>query len=76
MHNTSKIDLKLTELEKELAGLDAKRVIILDEIKKLKREKELINRSSFESSNFTDDPLQADYSSLDQKVALFRNLFR
>ena len=76
MHNTTKIDLKLTELEKELAGLDAKRVIVLDEIKKLKREKELINRSSFESSNFTDNPLQADYSSLDQKVALFRNLFR
>jgi len=76
MHNTSKIDLKLTELERELAGIDAKRVIILEEIKKLKRERELINRSSFESSNFTDNPLQADYSSLDQKVALFRGLFR
>lgn len=78
-----KIDLLLAELENELAGLEARRAIILEKIKKLKHEKHLINLSSPEPLESKDNSLITgndapitENSPLDQRVSLFRSLFK
>jgi hypothetical protein len=70
------IDRLLAEAEKELATLDARREIILEQIKSLRRERERINQTSSGSSPFNNNPPVTSQSLDDEKISLFRALFR
>ncbi len=75
MRTTDDLDRLLSEAENELAGLDARRVEILEQIRRLKSEKEQAGRTLLVSA-----PLPAgsvtNQSDPDVKTALFRSLFK
>jgi superfamily II DNA or RNA helicase len=71
----TEINQLLTAAEKELADLDTNRAVIIEKIKKLKREKELIDQDS-KSLRFVDNAPVTNQSSQDEKISLFRMLFK
>jgi len=78
MYDITKINELLAEMEDALAKLDARRAMILEEIKRLKYEKHLISQSSAVLPKSKENTSVVEHSALDldQKVSLFRSLFK
>ncbi|MDY6864043.1 MAG: DEAD/DEAH box helicase family protein [Thermodesulfobacteriota bacterium] len=75
MLSIREINLLIAAAEKELADLDTKRSVIIEKIKKLKREKELISQAS-KSLPFVGKAQVTNQSSQEEKISLFRMLFK
>jgi len=70
------IDHSLAEIEKELATLDARRARLLAQVVKLRQEKTSLLGGHETQSSRDKSPSVSNQSSQEDKIALFRNLFR
>lgn len=76
LKNIREIDQMLATAEKELSRLDDRRAIILEQIQGLRRERELIEQSASGSSLLDKRPSVTSQSSQNEKLSLFRRLFK
>jgi hypothetical protein len=74
MKNIAEIERKIISAQKELAELDARRSALLERIKQLKEERDLITKASAPSSHRK--TRVTNQSSEAEKIYLFRSLFR
>ena len=75
MRRVTEIDRLLALAEKELARLDAERAAINEKINNLKSEKAQLNSESLKLF-YEDRILVTNKSSQEEKISLFRSLFR
>lgn len=76
MKRIEEIDRLLSAAENELAELDTRRETIVERIEHLKRKKEQFYRSVSEPHSFYTDASVTNQSSQDEKIHLFRMLFK
>jgi hypothetical protein len=76
METIKEIERLLSAAESELAKLDGKRQSILEHIKNLKSKRELIYRGIPQSSSLYRNAPVTNQSSQEEKIHLFRTLFR
>jgi len=74
-NDISQIDGLVQEMQKRLDGLDSERVILVSKIEELRKDREDVLIGLQASSSFLDAPVRQDSSS-EEKIALFRSLFR
>jgi len=74
VNDTRDLDHLLAKAEAELAGVDARRVEILEQIRQLKSEKQQINLPASSSSSTVG--LVMNGSPKEMKISLFRSLFK
>jgi hypothetical protein len=70
------IDLLIEKMEEELARLNTERAKAIEKLKNLRSERAQIDRSPSQLSLFSDNVSVSNDSSEDDKIALFRSLFR
>ena len=76
MKSAIEIEGMIAAAEKELAQLDARRSIILERIKKLRVEKDLVDKIHSQSLDHNDKAPVTTQSSESEKISLFRMLFK
>ena len=76
MRTIDEIDRLLKIAEKELAQLDQERSTILEKIRNLRLEKERSKRILSGSSSDNNTLIITNYSSQNEKISLFRSLFK
>ncbi|MCP4695189.1 MAG: hypothetical protein GY859_44585 [Desulfobacterales bacterium] len=74
MRDPSEIDPLIEASELELIELDARRGEIMEEIQALKKKKEEMGHAA--ASRVEDSPPVTNWSNQDEKISLFRSLFR
>jgi len=74
MKNITEIERKIISAQKEMTELDARRSALLERIKQLQEERDLIKKASAPSLN--SKSLVTNQSSEAEKIALFRSLFK
>jgi len=76
MQSLNEIEKLIAEAEKEVAQLDSKRISLLEKLKRLKTERDSVVRTSHQKIDGSRKSLITNQSSVDEKVSLFRKLFR
>lgn len=76
MNTVIEINRMIAEAEEELAQLEARRSTILETIKKLSEEKELVNRSYSLTSKINGNAPVTNQSPEADKISLFRKIFK
>ena len=76
MKNITEIERKIISAQKELAALDARRSALLEMIKQLKEEKNLLDLDKVFTSSSQGHSLVSSQSSEAEKISLFRSLFK
>ncbi|MFQ5922443.1 MAG: hypothetical protein ACE5M4_06330 [Anaerolineales bacterium] len=76
MRNPAELDRLLASAGEELARLTAKRQALLDRIRQLQRERERWGRGLSRFQGSSTHSAVTNHSSQDEKIALFRSLFR
>jgi hypothetical protein len=74
--NPDEIKRLLAEARAELAHLDTRRIELVETIAGLQREQALIAQARESSARVIELPSVTNQSSQDEKIALFRSLFR
>jgi len=72
--NITEIERKIISAQKELAELDARRSALLEMIKQLQKERDLVGKASTSSSQ--GQSLVSNQSSEAEKISVFRSLFK
>lgn len=76
MQTLNEIERLITETEREIALLDSKRSSLSEKLKGLKTERDSVKRVSLQKIDDFRKPPVTNKSSVEEKVSLFRNLFR
>ena len=76
MKTKAEIDLLIEAVEEELAKINAERAKTIEKLKNLRSKRAKIDRPPSQLSLFSDNVSVSDNSSEDDKIALFRSLFR
>jgi hypothetical protein len=76
MKTVIEINRMIAEAEEELAQLEARRSTILETIKKLSEEKDLVNRSYSLTSKINENAPVTNQSPEADKISLFRKIFK
>ncbi|MDF1500079.1 MAG: DEAD/DEAH box helicase family protein [Anaerolineales bacterium] len=76
MQTPDEIDQLLAAAREELSGLDSRREAILEQIDKLERQRALLIEGSANTLEELGEPTVTNQSSEEEKISLFRTLFR